>query len=125
MERIFFRLCSSCYFWGGCFWNLFGHFSSFIHHSYHFLCPFALTQKDQKVKANPNAPLGLPGQRTTVIHYRWRDALGQRTLLKLIRGLLVDSFDSYHNCLLIEIAIGAAFLQRIIQVLMVEITQKR
>src|SRR3954468_6103534 len=113
MERIFFRLCSSCYFWGGCFWNLFGHFSSFIHYSYHFLCPFALTQKDQKVKANPNAPLGLPCQRTTVSRHRWSVALGQRTLLKLIRALQVGSIYQHQICLLIELAIGAAFLQRI------------
>ena len=75
---------------GGLFFLLFCPFSSFIHHSYLSLCPFALTQKDQKVKANPNAPLGLPGQRTTVSRHMWPDALGQRTLLKLIRGLMVN-----------------------------------
>src|SRR4051794_17661070 len=82
------------------FWILFYHFSNFNDYSYHFLCPFALTQKDQKVKANPNAPLGLPGQRTTVSRHKWPDTLGQRTLLKLIRGLQVDSIHYNHSCLL-------------------------
>src|SRR3982751_2611578 len=105
----------------GFFWNLFYHFSNFNDHSYLSLCPFALTQKDQKVKANPNAPLGLPGQRTTASRHRRPDALGQRTLLKFRCGLQVDGFHYNHNCPLIELALGAAFLQRITQIPMVEI----
>ena len=37
---------------------------------------FALTQKvEQKSQCNSMAPPELPGQRTTVFHYRWLDAL--------------------------------------------------